>query len=315
MAASEPRVISMSLDHTYGDEDQPQIPFETAVQRAVKFLRQRAPHFARGQYRLVPEHYLGKDGTRYDLFWYEVLNEHGVLAPWILSVEVDGRTGKVVSYFAPPYRIAGPTIPEVSLAEARRIAALYAPLDPEQHPLEEVALQLTEDTTGIQTLVWNLSQYDVPGNFESYRHNVYVDAVSGDVQYPYHRRGKPRQNEPGIRKGQAALRWHSGRLVKVIKKKDRREGRLWVRVERLRAFGARARTRREGFTLSHQERRADEESLGAEWREYGWWVPLRRAAEALGWRVNWVPSTRSVVISHDRPLLGYPARFISGGSF
>ena len=87
-------------------------------------------------------------------------------------------------------------------------------------------------------MVWNLSQYDVPGNFESYRHNVYVDAVSGDVQYPYHRRGKPRQNEPGIRKGQAALRWHSGRLVKVIKKKDRREGRLWVRVERLRVVKA-----------------------------------------------------------------------------
>jgi len=37
-------------------------------------------------------------------------------------------------------------------------------------------------------------------------------------------------------------------------------------------------------------------SVGATFRNYGWWVPLRRTALALSWQVEWLPLTQEAIV-------------------
>ncbi len=64
-------------------------------------------------------------------------------------------------------------------------------------------------------------------------------------------------------------------------------GQLWVRAEALNTFGAYVFPLRDRLRVWCAERRCGERELGAAFRENCWWVPLRRAAAALGWQVHW----------------------------
>ncbi|NLH99958.1 MAG: hypothetical protein GX446_10775, partial [Chthonomonadales bacterium] len=75
-----------------------------------------------------------------------------------------------------------------------------------------------------------------------------------------------------------------------------REG-LWLRAEHLRAVdGVEVDVTREGVTVHHSGRTIGGTDLGARWRDYGWWVPLRQVAKALGWRVDWNNAKKEAVI-------------------
>ncbi|HEU4754134.1 MAG TPA: hypothetical protein VFU47_13575, partial [Armatimonadota bacterium] len=67
-----------------------------------------------------------------------------------------------------------------------------------------------------------------------------------------------------------------------------------------RGFGARVETDQSGARIAGRDRTMDAAEVGAEYRDYGWWVPLRRTAEALGWRAHWSPRAREAVVDTGR---------------
>jgi hypothetical protein len=71
---------------------------------------------------------------------------------------------------------------------------------------------------------------------------------------------------------------------------------LWIRVELLRGFGARVQVDKKGAEVSWGDKTITGTEVGVKWRDYGWWVPLRRTASALGWQVEWRPGVREVVL-------------------
>ncbi len=74
-------------------------------------------------------------------------------------------------------------------------------------------------------------------------------------------------------------------------------GRLWLRAELLRGLGARLLSEPGRLKVRAGSRCLDAAALGAQWRERGWWVPVRGAAQAFGWGLTWRARSREAVVN------------------
>jgi hypothetical protein len=235
--------------------------------------------------------------------WHEVLNEYGTEACWWLMVIVDGTTGKILQFAAPPDRVAGPTVPHITLEQAVSIAAQFTPNTSPEIPFDEVYLRLSEDKYGIQRLVWELCRnLQVDPTDPIPNEIVWLDAITGEVV-----RVKPK----GVRSfggGDGSAKLSPLRAPKYVVRPAVGQpltpsvpplldkGSLWIRVELLRGLGARVQIDPKGVEIRAGERTLTGKALGAKLRDYGWWVPLRATARALGWRVDWVSAKREAVV-------------------
>src|SRR6266511_1419274 len=69
----------------------------------TSFLRQHYPPFNTGTWQMMPDRYmvLANGYGSYNLFWYRVVGKYGALAPFDLSLRVNGVTGDVFYLRAP----------------------------------------------------------------------------------------------------------------------------------------------------------------------------------------------------------------------
>jgi hypothetical protein len=300
----------------------PTVPFEQARTAAEVYLQARYPGFANVTWSIASEEETtGSD--RYRFTWTRILNEHGTRAPYSLRVTVNGISGQVIGFCAPPERITGPTVPVITEAQAREIARTVAPLDPDLAPFTQVQLRLTESQFGVQHLVWELlQQYTPPPNTAPDSPVpddglISVDAITGEA-FVAEALGSPLSER--TRKGLAKLH-QQRRPPSLVRLSDKggersiaalggeaqiREGRLWVRAELLRALAARVLAEPGRLKVRGGRRCVDAAAVGGEYRQapFGqWWVPLRRAVEALGWKVEWRAKQREALVdaSADPP--------------
>jgi hypothetical protein len=77
---------------------------------------------------------------------------------------------------------------------------------------------------------------------------------------------------------------------------------VWLRAELLQGLSAHIQSDRTSLRIhgGKHPRGIDGRSLGARWEGYGWWVPLRKTADTLGWRVAWDAKKREAVV-HTAP--------------
>jgi hypothetical protein len=281
-------------------EETPSLSLEEAYNIAANFVRRHYPPFTKRRWQHEPFRY-SRIGNEYHFSWQEVLNAQGVLGPYFVQVTVNGITGDVVNYYVPPERrIIGPTIPQLSYLRALQIARRYAFFDPDAVPFQEVTLQVSENAQGIQWLWWRFNQFPKPDEDPTLRFTVLVDAIRGYVNFD-----KPLSEIAGIKVPRIpplprtiGLRLPSaqGRLLQSPVPPVIQNNNLWIRVELLRGLGARVQIDPKGVEIRAGERTLSGKALGAKLRDYGWWVPLRATARALGWRVDWVSAKREAVV-------------------
>ncbi|NLH99960.1 MAG: hypothetical protein GX446_10785 [Chthonomonadales bacterium] len=248
-----------------------------------------------------------RQGPGYEFQWFEVLGDAGALAPWPLEVSVSGYTGRVTRYVRPPDRpMLAPVRPLVSrrhaeVAVLRFIGAAVAPPS-----FEETWLQVREDVLGVQRLAWFVRPAFGPERARQRMPLFTVDAMSGDVlgwmgEFATASWTAPRLRaksppSPGIRIGGEEGRGPGSFVSPAL-----RGGSLWLRAEHLRAVdGVQVDVTRKGVTVHHSGRTIGGTDLGARWRDYGWWVPLRQVAKALGWRVDWIHDKKEAVLHTGR---------------
>lgn len=147
--ASDGTVLLMANDLAYptyraNQNTTPKLSLQQAKAIAVEFLRAHYPPFATGRWWLAPEGMI-RNLAEYHFTWCPRVGPAGALGPWDLSVNVNGRTGEVYSYWIPPNRpILAPTVPRISLAEAIRRATPYAFFDTRRVPFNDVVLHIVE---------------------------------------------------------------------------------------------------------------------------------------------------------------------------
>jgi len=304
--AADGRVIEMLQDYSE-PVDPPTITPEQAQAIAEQFVRQHYPSFDQGQWYLWPAKYR-RQGPLFDFSWSQVLNQYGTLAPYELVVTVHGTTERVVDYHEPWDELNAPTVPQITREQAIQIATPLALYDPNVVPFSEIYLQIWDDGTGVQWLVWSLLQFPEPAD-EMWHYGVDIDAVTGQFllyEAPIGG-GGPSQGRriPRPLPKRITLRAQDGRMVwNPVKDRDR----LWVRVEVLRKFEAKVDVK-PSVKVRVGNRTFTGEALGAKQRDYGWWarvrkppgvkgwwIPLRRAVETLGWRVEWFPIRQEAVV-------------------
>ncbi len=305
--AIDGRVIKMILSASE-PEAPPALTREQAQVIAEQFVRQHYLPFDQRQWYLWPSKY-GKHGSWFYFAYQQVLNQHGTLAPYHLLVTVDGIAGRVVTYGEPSEEINAPTVPQVTQDQAIQIATPHAVYDPAIVPFSEILLQIEDDGTGVQWLLWRLSQFPDPEE-ETLRYTVRLDAITGQFMGyeaplcgggPSKGRRTPRPLPKRI-----VLRSQDGR---VFWSPVRDRYRLWVRVEVLRKFEAKVDLKPSEVKVKVGDHVFTGEALGAKQRDYGWWakprkptgvkgwwIPLHRAVETLGWRVEWFPIKQEAVV-------------------
>jgi len=316
--ATDGRVKTMFLhnpnaDYQPNEEKSPVLSLPEAQAIAEEFARKRYLPFARGRWQLAPGFPI-LVGVEYRFIWYPLLSAYGTLGPWAFDVTVDGVSGRVVTYAEPPDRpILAPVVPRISLAQAKAIAAPFARYHLALVPFNEVYLQVTEDQWGVQGLAWFLNQCPNPAEDPTLYYGVLVDAMTGRIigfSVPI---GSPLRKEPPTRAvpplpKRTVIRLRLGSpqgclvgssVAPVIEK-----GTLWVRAELLRGFGARVQMEKKGMEIRAGDKTIAGKTIGAKFRDYGWWVPLRRAASALGWQVDWLPLSQEAVVHASVPQQG-----------
>jgi hypothetical protein len=281
------------------DEDlAPVISPQTAEQLAKQFARERIPAFDRRIWR-TPREYPIAAGRSSDFIWTEVLNSFGTLACWSLELTVDRATGRVVSYAAPQDQFHGPLVPRITRDRAIQLASRVAAYDPKRLPFGEITLEATEDRYGVQGLIWSLVQFPDPHRLE-YFSSVLVSARTGEVAGPpgplsaisaTPRRTTAASGQPG----KPLIRPASGEPIRSAPL-EHRNGALWARAELLRGLGAIVAVTPEHLLVRTADSRGDEKTLAAERRSDGWWVPIRTACTALGWKARWDSKAQQVVV-------------------
>ncbi|NLH99962.1 MAG: hypothetical protein GX446_10795 [Chthonomonadales bacterium] len=289
--------------HSFTDAGpSPRVPTEDARIRAWEFVEAAYPALRRVRLRPGSEPLVSQ--YTYIVGWDVVLDPlTACLGPTPLIVDVDHQTGDVLGvelpYVAPIWVDTRPAIPPTQIAErARR----HAMLNPNQYPIARVDLRVLVDGWGAQRLVYECFQY--PLQTENPMYGVVFDAHTGEPLYPiapigggkYPARSVrlPRHASVMLEPGRRAL---STQLCPPVLGRDG----LWLRAEHLRAVdGVEVDVTREGVTVHHSGRTIGGTDLGARWRDYGWWVPLRKVAKALGWRVDWNNAKKEAVIRTGR---------------
>ncbi|MCC6727712.1 MAG: hypothetical protein IT208_00060 [Chthonomonadales bacterium] len=278
----------------------PTLTLEQAQAIAERFLLEHYPPFAQGVWQRLPE-YMIRNDWQYGFAWYPVLNAYGVLGPFDVRVEVDGVTGQVRRFLRPRERITGPTVPQVTMEQARQVAVLHCCYDPALVPFTEVRLELIEDKGSTQTLKWTFwQQPDLPDD-PWFRCAISVNAVTGEFwQHEYPLGGgigpkappnpnRYRRHGPRVRSGPGAPR-----QVETPDYTDLRieGGRAWCRMAAFHVFGAEARVEDGEVRVRARGHEVLGAQVGARRLAGGWWLPLRRTARALGWQVDWLPATK-----------------------
>ena len=294
------------LDDGYnpdGTEKDLPIPQTQAEEIARDFARRHYPDFDRRVwFSFPPPIGFCQRGWQYVFTWYEVLSKAGTLAPWPLEVVVSGYSGNVVTYTRPP---DGPVLASVQPRVGRRQAAEIAQSSVASTTgvvaIEALWLQIAEDVLGVQRLAWHVHLRIHSPGARVREPMLTVDALTGDVLTwsapfgsasrtvpPDHTAGGP---TPHIRL--ASRHGSVGSLVRPVVAGST----LWARAEHLRAVeGVRVDVDRQGVAVRYGEIVLKGNDLGARWRDYGWWVPLRQAARVLGWRVDWNNAKKEAVI-------------------
>jgi len=235
----------------------------------------------------------------YAIGWVHVLDPwSGCIGPVDAGVFVDHQTGEVLGMQI-PWRgpLLVPTRPAVNQSQAVRIARWYAPLDPERYGFNRAILRLAVDGHGVQRLTWECCQLPEPGSF---MFGVVVDAQSGaplrlNVPFGATKFAMRKVKLPA----RASVRLEPGgrpMTTQLAPPVFRADG-LWVRAEHLRAVdGVRVEADRSAVTARLGDIVLKGKQLRAEWRDYGWWVPLRHVAKLLGWRVDWNNAKKEATI-------------------
>jgi hypothetical protein len=301
--ATDGKVLSMQLRFPDGATI-PKLSLQEARAIAEDFARRHYPPFAQFQWVPAPAFSNGNQGT-YIFIWYRVLNAYGVLAPMgtDLEVRVDGITGQVFSYLAPmDIPIMAPLVPRIPLEQAKQIAAPFAALDLAQVPFNLAYLQISQDSFGVQRLEWHISQQPRPVTDPELHYDVWVDALTGEVTglpggFLGGAPGARRRTLPPLpQKKQISLRSREGKLLHSYAAPVLKAGRLWIRAELLRGLGARVEADPKSVVIQVGNRRLAGKEVGARWQDYGWWVPLGKVAQKLGWQVSWHPRTQDAVV-------------------
>jgi hypothetical protein len=303
--ASDAVVIAFLAPKLHDDFATPKLTRRQAEAIAVEFLRRVYPLFTRSRWRAVPDYQM-PNVAHYGFSWTRILNDFGTLAPRDVWVEIDGVDGRVVTYFRPADRpINCPTVPRISAEQARQIAAQHAIVDVRSAPLRIWECKVWEDIYGIHTLRWTVIQNTDPRD-PLYGPRYTIDAMTGEYQgksVPIGFSTGNRMKTPVVGTGKKpnfdlapTIRISSGRAVHPSVRPVVQSGVLWVRVEALRGLGASVQADCRGVEIVVGELRLCGSEAGAERRDYGWWVPLRRVSESLGWRVEWKPQTREAVV-------------------
>jgi len=182
------------------------------------------------------------------------------------------------------------------------IARRYALLDPVRYPINHVTLRVAMDDHLSQRLVWECLQVlGVDPNGGIMMYGVVHDAHTGEPLYPIAPFGGGKHPVRQIsfpRRCSVLLEPGDKAMTTPLVPPDLRPDGLWVRAEHLRAVdGVRVDVTKHAVTVVARDRTMSCSDLGAEWSNDGWWVPLRRAAKALGWRVEW-DNVKKVAIVH-----------------
>ncbi len=270
---------------------------------AERFLRGHWADFAKRKW--TREHPWGRsdDGPSHTFYWTQLLNGAGTRAADRVSVEIRKSTGRVVSCWYPELRIYCGTVPRVTLEQARVLAAPQAQWNPEEVPFTRCYPELFEYDYGLMALVWQLYQERMdPVTGKVDRLCVTVDALRGKCHPPF--AGVPREwlseawrrplreqaeklqrqlsqgqdSEVELEVHEGIVRWWGCSPVM-------RNGEVWLRLEILRSWGVRVYEHAGRMYLQYGGRKHLVEAVGGELREQSWWVPLRRVAKVLGWRV------------------------------
>ena len=288
-------------DHLQGGQKNLPVSAEGAEEIARAFASRHYNGFARRRWFSFPDEWgltTVRQGPGYEFQWHEVLSEAGTLAPWPLIVGVSGYTGRVTRYCTPPDRpVLVPVWPRVTrslaVAQVQRLLGQQGDAATSHYAFCQVA----EDVVGVQALCWvvemrgDLAMVDaITGEF------VGIAGRFGSVVAHSDRRFSQVRMAPTVRFGTGGARALASFVRPAV-----RDGTLLVRAEHLRAVeGVRVDVTKEAVTIVAGERIIPGSELGARWRDYGWWVPLRRAAKALGWRVDWNNATKEAVVQTTR---------------
>jgi len=281
----------------------PTIPVAQGRVIAEAFATRMIPTFPQRRWRVTR----AEDHGYYGYSWQELVGPLDAVTPWDLRVCVDWFNGEVFSYGRPTEQVTCPLVPEVTQAQAKALAAPHAWLDPAAFPFV-AELQIHESEFGVQFLVWELRQYPDPQDQPNTFFAVGVNGLTGEVYPPIGPLGGA-PPEPGARQPRPVPP-PPGPLLRVpgreqpIRGADgplRREGKLWLRVEALRALGADVWLLPERFVARQGQRRLTPAELGAVRRQYGWEVPLRRAAGVLGWEVRWDGKKQEAGLTRPTP--------------
>jgi hypothetical protein len=297
--ASDGVVTGLILSRAKGGRYDSLLTRQQAREIALQFIRERCPTFFQFRWQEAPAYYFS-EGPDHQFSWTRILNGYGVLAPHDLTVEVDGRDGRVVSFFRPPDRpLNCSVVPRVTAAQALQIASRYAPVDVAVLPFHDWQLQVSEDRYGMDRLLWWVCQCPDFERAQSHSYIVLVDAHSGQFcgrMMPLSQPSKSLRPVPALPAPAAVIVTGGGAKLQPSIAPVVQSGVLWVRVEALRGLGAVVQADGRGVEIVVGERRLCGSEAGAERRGLGWWVPLRRVSESLGWRVEWKPQTREAVV-------------------
>jgi hypothetical protein len=287
-------------------ETPPTLTLEQATTIARQFVARCAPDLMRRRWQLAPEQYL-RNGRVFNIIWMESFGSHGAVSSHDMWLKVDGVTGEVLLFVRPPdFTLMAPTQPQITLDQAKRIAAPFKLYDEADVPFNEVWLQVQKDPFGIQRLRWHIRQMPnlVPGtteeNFFRKPFGVEIDALTGEIvsfDVPLSA-GPGRVPTPPRRAVPIALRLASEpkSFTSYAAPPQMMDGALWVRAELLRGLGARVEASPKQVEVRSGDRRVKGGEVGARWKDWGWWVPLRATAAKLGWRVEWMPAQRQAVL-------------------
>jgi hypothetical protein len=280
----------------------PVLTLDESRQVAERYAVEKHPSFATGRWVSA----LGsprKGQMSYLWGWDEVVNTStGALGPPELCVEVSDQVPEVITFWRPPQApIVVSTWPSLGRAEMLAIARRFAILDPARFPVNRLTLRVQMDDHGSQRLVWECLQVlsvSVETGVEMY--GVVHDAHTGEPLYPIAPFGsskRPMRKVELPRRASVKLEPDGRSITTPLVPPVVDATGIWLRVEHLRAVeGVRVDVHRQRVTIRRGDRVFDGKELGARYRDYGWWAPLRQAARLLGWRVEWLHAKKEAVI-------------------
>ncbi|MBM3494051.1 MAG: hypothetical protein FJX72_06990 [Armatimonadetes bacterium] len=142
--------------------------------------------------------------------------------------------------------------------------------------------------------------FQYPFQTQHVMYGVVFDAHTGEPLYPIAPMGGGRHSVRQIRfpkRASVRMKPLDRPLTTQLSPPVVRGGNLWLRAEHLRAVeGVRVDVARDRVTVHIGGKTLNQADLGAQWRDFGWWVPLRHVAKLLGWQVDWNNAKKEAIV-------------------